>query len=500
MSKSETLKSGALYIRVSTHGKQEELSPDAQKRLLLKYAKDHNIVVSKSYIYEENGISGRKADRRPEFMRMISTAKSNPSPFDVILVWKFSRFARNQEESIVYKSLLRRKCNVDVISVSEPLIEGPFGSLIERIIEWMDEYYSIRLSGEVFRGMSEKAMKGGYQARPPLGYKIAVKGEPPVIVPEEAKVVEYIFDKYVNERCGIFDIARSLNVIGAKTSQGKAFGRRSVEYILQNPTYCGKIRWNRTTNATNEIKPKEEWIITQGTHPAIISEELFNTAQERYKAEYHPRGARPSSTYKHWLSGLVKCPSCGSTMVASNTNEDKNKKRYCYFVCHRYSKGKCVGKSIVSARKLEPAVLEGIKAATTAADLSFSIKAPIPVENKGELKILQDLLARLESKEKRIKEAYMNEIDTLEEYKENKLLLAKERADLEEKIKNTSSEQTDSTEEIKKDMQERIKNVYDIITSDSFTSQQKNDAIKSIVEKIIYKKDEKMVEIYYYYI
>ena len=59
----------------------------------------------------------------------------------------------------MYKSLLRRKCDVEVVSVSEPLVDGPFGSLIERIIEWMDEYYSIRLSGEVFRGMSEKAMK-----------------------------------------------------------------------------------------------------------------------------------------------------------------------------------------------------------------------------------------------------------------------------------------------------------------------------------------------------
>ena len=218
---------------MSTHGKQEELSPAAQKRLLLKYAKEHNIVVSKEYIYEEKGISGRKADRRPEFMLgMISTAKSNPSPFDVILVWKFSRFARNHGGGfIVYKSLLRRKCNVEVISVSEPLVEGPFGSLIERIIEWMDEYYSIRLSGEVFRGMSEKAMKGGYQARPPLGYKIITKGEPPVIVPEEAKIAEYIFDKYVNARSGIFDIARSLNTMGVKTSHGKAFERRSVEYI-----------------------------------------------------------------------------------------------------------------------------------------------------------------------------------------------------------------------------------------------------------------------------
>lgn len=500
LSNTETLKSGALYIRVSTHGKQEELSPAAQKRLLLKYAKEHNIVVSKEYIYEEKGISGRKADRRPEFMRMISTAKSNPSPFDVILVWKFSRFARNQEESIVYKSLLRRKCNVEVISVSEPLVEGPFGSLIERIIEWMDEYYSIRLSGEVFRGMSEKAMKGGYQARPPLGYKIITKGEPPVIVPEEAKIVEYIFDKYVNARSGIFDIARSLNTMGVKTSRGKAFERRSVEYILQNPTYCGKIRWNRTTNATNEIKPKEEWILTQGTHPAIISEELFNAVQERFQSEYRPSGSRPSSTYRHWLSGIVKCPECGRTMIAKNITGKSNNKQYCYFTCYGYSKGKCLAKSSISSRKLEPVVLEGIKAATLNDNLSFSIKTPVPVEDKSELKILKGLLAKLENKEKRIKEAYMNEIDTLEEYKENKLLLAKERSDLEEKIKNSSTEPTNNTEDMKKDMQERIRNVYDIITSDNFTDQQKSDAIRSIVEKIVYKKEEEMVEIYYYYV
>ncbi len=60
MSKQELLRPGALYIRVSTHGRQEELSPAAQKRLLLKYAKDHGIVISKEFIYEEKGISGRK--------------------------------------------------------------------------------------------------------------------------------------------------------------------------------------------------------------------------------------------------------------------------------------------------------------------------------------------------------------------------------------------------------------------------------------------------------
>ena len=110
-------KVAALYIRVSTED-QTELSPDAQKRLLLDYAQKN--------IFTES-VSGRHAQKRPEFQKMIALAKQPSHPIDVILVWKFSRFARNQEESIVYKSMLK-KDNVDVISVSEPLIEGPFGS------------------------------------------------------------------------------------------------------------------------------------------------------------------------------------------------------------------------------------------------------------------------------------------------------------------------------------------------------------------------------------
>ena len=161
-SKMPAIRTAALYIRVSTH-EQEELSPDSQKRLLLDYANAHQISVPEQWIFQENGVSGRKADKRPQFQQMIAQAKSASHPFDAILVWKFSRFARNQEESIVYKSMLKNKYQVYVISISEPIIDGPFGSLIERIIEWMDEFYSIRLSGDVVRGMTEKALRGGCQ-------------------------------------------------------------------------------------------------------------------------------------------------------------------------------------------------------------------------------------------------------------------------------------------------------------------------------------------------
>ena len=160
-------KTGAIYIRVST-GRQEELSPDAQLRLLKEYAEKNDIYIPSEYIFQDNGISGRKVSKRPAFQQMIGLAKSPEHPIDVIIVWKFSRFARNQEESIVYKSLLK-KSNVDVVSISEN-VEGEFGSLIERIIEWMDEYYSIRLGEEVVRGMTEKAMRGQTLSAPPIGY------------------------------------------------------------------------------------------------------------------------------------------------------------------------------------------------------------------------------------------------------------------------------------------------------------------------------------------
>ncbi len=229
----ERVLTAAVYIRVSTE-KQEELSPDAQKRLILEYAEKNHIIIPEMGIFlEEGGVSGKKAEKRPVFQQMIALAKSAEHPFDLILVWKFSRFARNQEESIVYKSMLKRD-RVSVVSVSEPLIDGPFGTLVERMIEWMDEYYSIRLSGEVFRGMSENAMRGNFQASPPFGYRIPYHRAVPVIVEEEAAVVRMIFQKYVQEEMPIADIASYLNQLGFRTARGKRFEKRSIAYILQN--------------------------------------------------------------------------------------------------------------------------------------------------------------------------------------------------------------------------------------------------------------------------
>ena len=486
----------ALYICVSTD-KQEELSPDSQKRLLLEYAKNHGMVVSEKHIYIENGISGRKADKRPKFQQMIAAAKSDAHPFDVILLWKFSRFARNQEESIVYKSMLRNKCHVDVVSISEPLIEGPFGGLIERIIEWMDEFYSIRLSGDVTRGMTENALRGAYQCRPPLGYKIPYHKATPEIVPEEADIIRTIFNKYVNEKMSIFAIVKYLNSLGLKTSHGKPFEKRSLEYILQNPGYAGDIRWNRTINETNEIRDPSEWIIRPGHHPAIISKELFMQAQARYNSEYQRRNAKPSEVTKHWLSGVLKCPSCGRSL-SSCVMHRKTLPDTFSFQCCGYLKGKCSHDCYVREEFIAPTVIKALEKALECGTVSYSIKqAGKRKSDNKELETLKKSLDRLGQKEERIKEAYMDGIDTKEEYRNNKERLQQERDELQQMISNL--EHSDS-QEVSNDsrMLSSISNILDILRSPKFSMPEKNAALKSIVEQIVYTKEKNHIDVEFY--
>lgn len=497
MNSEQQTRTAALYIRVSTD-KQEELSPDSQQRLLLEYAKSHGMIVSKQHIYRENGISGRKADKRPQFQQMIAAAKSQEHPFDVILLWKFSRFARNQEESIVYKSMLRNKCHVDVVSISEPLVEGPFGGLIERIIEWMDEFYSIRLSGDVTRGMTENALRGAYQCRPPLGYRIPYHKAAPEIVPEEAEIVRMIFEKYVNERMSLFALTKYLNSLGLKTSRGKPFEKRSLEYILQNPGYAGDIRWNRTINETKEIRNPSEWIIRPGHHPAIVSKELFVKAQERYQSEYRPKNSKPAEVTKHWLSGLLKCPACGRSLSSCVSRRKRGPETFT-FQCYGYLKGKCGHNCYVREDEIGPAVINALEDVVKRQTVTYTLKRMKPAHSQEkEQDSLHRSLERLAQRELRAREAYMDGIDTKEEYRQNKERLQKERTELEAQLEKLSTAEASDSSANDSRMLAQISSVLDIIRTPGFTAQQKNAALKSVVEQIVYYKEQGHIDVDYY--
>lgn len=460
------MKTGALYIRVSTED-QAELSPDAQKRLLLDYAKKNNIIVSKDFIFSES-VSGRHVQKRPEFQRMIATAKQPSHPIDVILVWKFSRFARNQEESIVYKSMLK-KDRVDVVSVSEPLIEGPFGSLIERIIEWMDEYYSIRLSGEVLRGMKEKALQHGYQSTPCLGYDAVGHGKPFVINEAEYAMVSYIMDLYDNQNMDETAIARRCNDLGYRTKRGNPFERRTVDRILENPFYCGTVIWNG--------------VEFEGAHEVRLSRERFEKRQELIASRKRPIKARNVSTCKHWLSGLIKCSICGATLSYTGNNACP------YFQCWKYAKGFHKTSVALSVKKAEEAVMDYFDQILSGAEFSYIRKSQPKDNNDLEIERLQKELSKLEIREKRIREAYESEIDTLEEYKANKERLTASRLKLNSQIENLLHDQEEPEIDTEKVLR-KIKSVNDILNNPDVEYEEKGLLIRSVVDQIVYDKEE----------
>jgi len=385
----------ALYIRVSTED-QTEYSPAAQKNALLDYAQKNGYIVLEENIYIDEGISGRKADVRPAFMKMIKDAKRN-RPFDVILVHRFDRFARNREDSVIYKSILKKECDIKVVSITEQLEDDKFAVILEAMLEAMAEYYSLNLSDEVLKGMYECAKRGGYQARAPFGYKMSNK----VLIIDEAKkdVIKYIFKAYLNgeKPSGIADY---LNKMGITTSTGLAFKKRSVQYILSNPTYAGYISFN---------SKKGNNILVQGIHENLIDKKTFALVKEKLSKDIKIK-SRASKHNKHFLSGLIYCSACNSPLTYNDADCP-------FFQCTLYKKNMC-SSHYIPAVSIEKAVLEALTILFSYADMPSFIETPDTSLYENQIKNTNEALERA-----RI--AYLNQLDTFEQYESSKTELTK---------------------------------------------------------------------------
>lgn len=486
----ELLNIGSAYIRVSTE-RQDEYSPDSQLKKIREFAEREGYIIPDEYVFYDDGISGRSVKKRIDFNRMIALAKEKEHPFDRIYVWKFSRFARNQEESMVYKNLLQKK-GVTVKSVSEPIPEGHFGSLIERIIEWMDEFYSVNLGVEVTRGMTEKVERGEPAVPAPFGYLNA----PKTYVPDEesgaADVVKEIFQRYADGE-GQREIAVSLGQRGVRTKQGNMPENRWVEYILYNPCYIGKIRW---TPDGSKVVSKRDYnndniMVIDGNWKPLISIELWDKVQEMLTAQKnaYPKYAKKQQPVQYMLKGLVRCSCCDGTLAMASAVSGKNKTRT--MQCCNYSRGSCHTSHSITMPKLETAFIEGLKQMLE--DGYFPI---IPKPKKKQDIATVDyakLIAVEERKLARAKEAYLNEIDTIEQYGQNK-------KEITARIDELKSRQAkDNFQEIDVDaFAKKVADVIKFIEREDISATAKNKTLHTIIEKIIYQKAEGNLAIYFH--
>lgn len=476
------MKVAAAYIRVSTED-QIEYSPDSQLQELRSYAERHDMVLDPAHVYIDAGISGRQAKKRPAFQRMIATAKTKPAPFEAVLVWKYSRFARNQEESILYKSLLKKECGVDVVSITEETGDSMFGGLIERIIEWMDEFYSVRLSEEVKAKMTFVAETGKVQTVASYGYR-----SDPVTdlapIPEEAEWIRFIW-RQLRAGKSYRWCARQLNDAGQRTHRGGLFEARTIEYIVHNPIYKGYVRWTPTGKTLSKrIYNSPDTLVVKGKFLAIIPEDEFDSLlvilDERKRKR--KKNEQPMTVKKHWLSGMLKCSDCGATLTFSPARDG--------FQCYKYAKGVCKVSHFVRTAKIEAAVIEAISRVTITGDF-IKENTRVPEE---ELIDYRSDIAKLQRVLSRAKAAYAAGIDSLEEYGVHKKKIEKEIAALEEKDRA----QRDAIKlPSEKEVEERFSSVVEVIKGD-FDNETKQNAIKSIVDRIVYDRANSTVSVFFY--
>lgn len=484
------LKIGAAYIRVSDE-RQDEYSPDSQLKTVRVDAAKDGYEIPDEYVFYDDGISGRTAKKRGDFNRMIAMAKGKNPPFDRIYVWKFSRFARNQEESIVYKNLLSKN-GVTVKSVSENIPDDPFGKLIERIIEWMDEFYSINLSTEVRRGMTEKASRGEPICAPPYGYIMRDGQYFPDYESGAVEIVREIFQRYADGE-GARAIVMDLRARGIKTQNGTLFDMRRVDYILHNHCYIGKIRWS--TDGSKAVSKRqydnENILIVDGHHEPIISMELWEAVQKRIAMmkKAYPKHARKEQPVPYMLKGLVRCSNCGGTLAFNGVKSGKDK--VMSLQCCNYSRGSCKVSHSIKLTKLNDAFIEGLE--SVMGTQQFTIVCPPPTKSAEEQVNYDRLIAAEERRLERAKEAYLNEIDTLEQYAQNKKQLLAKIEELRAKKAEASTNDVDTDA-----YGEKVLGVVDFIRRADVTEMAKNVALHSIINKIVYNKTESTLDIFFH--
>lgn len=476
------MKIAAAYIRVSTED-QIEYSPSSQLEKIQEYAKRNGYIIPDEFVYTDEGISGRTAEKRPAFNAMIGMAKTKPKPFDAILLWKFSRFARNREDSIVYKSMLRKQCGIDVISISENIGDDKMSVLIEAMIEAMDEYYSINLAEEVKRGMTEKVSRGEAVTMPSFGYDI--KNGTYVPNPETAPIVQEIFHRYL-DGIGMRTISVELNERGIKTKRGNKFENRNIEYILNNPVYIGKIRWT-PTGKTRRNYHNPDTVIINGHHETIIDMETWNAVQEKLSKNKKVKYMRDSPAKRPFmLQGLVRCDACGATLCMTSTAIGS-------LQCYGYAHGKCNVSHSILVKKLDKLVLNSIENALITDDFKLNIRTKSDISDKNNT--ISSKIAREEKKLERAKEAYEDGVYTLEEYKQSRTAITSQIESLKKQLSMIKEINTEAKRKILKD---KVFNILPTLRSPAISETEKNQLIKSFLERIIFYKPNGDIDLLFY--
>ena len=322
-----------IYARYSSDNQREE-SIEGQIRECTAYAEKNGITVVKHYI--DRALSA-KTDNRPDFQQMIKDSEKRL--FDIVLVWKLDRFARNRYDSAHYEYQLERN-HVKLVSATEPISDSPAGIMVKSMLTGMAEYYSAELSEKVVRGMTENVLKGKYNGGTiPIGFKVDEEKFFQVD-PLKAPFVVEAFQRY-NDGATMKELMNWLNDSGVTTNRNQKFTYNSVQTLLTNKRYIGE----------NHFKD----IVMPDSIPAIVDKDLFEEVQQKIKKNSRAP-ARHKAEDDYLLTTKLFCGMCGA-MMFGECGTGRNKVVHHYYKCSTAKRFKTCKKKTVRKEWLEDLVI-----------------------------------------------------------------------------------------------------------------------------------------------
>ena len=387
-----------LYTRVSTTMQIDGYSLDAQKTKMKAFCDYNEYEIAGEY--EDAGKSGKSIEGRVSFNQMMEDIKSGKDGVSYVLVFKLSRFGRNAADVLATLQVMQ-DFGVNLICVEDGIDSSKdAGKLMISVLSAVAEIERENIRVQTMEGRMQKAREGKWNGGfAPYGYSL-IDGKLEVNE-EEAVAIRMIFDQYVNTDLGANGIAKYLenhgiHKIARQNGKNPLFDAALIRRIIQNPVYSGKISYGRrrtekvhgTRNEYRQVK-KDDYLLVDGLHEALVSEEVWEQAQVKVaaQAKKYEKVNRDKREKLHLLSGILKCPVCGAGMYGNKSikkrKDGSNYKDFYYYGCkHRnMTRGhKCDYKKQVHEEMLDASVAEVISKLVSNPKFSDLIRNKINME------------------------------------------------------------------------------------------------------------------------
>lgn len=481
----------AAYCRVSTEKEAQIDSLEKQIEFFNEFTKKNGYELYK--LYADEGISGKQIKHRKQFQQMMIDAKAKK--FDKVVVKDVSRFARNTVDLLQsVRELKSYGVQVDFLNNGEVMEGG--SEFILTILGAMAQQESANMSKRVKFGKDITAKKGrvpnlvfGYDKIPDERYTLKINEE-------EAKIVKEIFESYVYKGIGTTKIAWNLNDRGIRTKKTKSkWVQTSIVRMLKNPIYTGRVT-NKKSEVTDFITgtrkelPEEEWIVVERPEMRIISDELFNRAQELLEQrsnEFKLNNKREKTEYV--FSTLIYCKHCGYSFRRIKRKYTADGPEYIRWVCSgRNSMGvnHCPNTTVIDEEELLNAIkiylksiIKNKKDFMKAVEKEFEKITKLRENNERSEESLLKKIEKVTVKKQKYMEMFQNEIINIQELKKYTNPLNEDIARLERELKLITSEIKEK-DVLEKELSKTINTVDDILNNQTIT----NAMLKTIIDVI----------------